>query len=259
MADRRDKSAKRRLAAGLRVVFATVAFALHAAMAQGQQAGRIDLPGCVALYESGEYQAAVDSLKLLLPELPDSDQAEAYKYLAFSYVMLDMISKARDNFTQMLTEYPSAEIDTISVPPNITVVFKQVKTEKELEEQKAKVSEKSSADWQKRRKTVLTTGVVSGVVALAGAGVGALFLNQAHASYALYDGIHDPSRIDEIAKYRNQTQTQYYSCDASFAVAGLALVYSVCSLTYSAVAHPPKNTKVSVRFQGDGVAVCYGF
>jgi hypothetical protein len=233
---------------------------IAAAPAVAQTATSTDLSRYVLLYENGEYQKAIDSIRVLLPKLTDNkEQAEAYKYLAFSYVMLDMISKARDNFTQMLTEYPSAEIDTISVPPNITVVFKQVKTEKELEEQKAKVSEKSSADWQKRRRTVLTTGVVSGVVALAGAGVGALFLNQAHASYALYDGIHDPSRVDEITKYRNQTQTQYYSCDASFAVAGLALVYSVCSLTYSAVAHPPKNAKLSVKFSGDGVAVCYGF
>ena len=64
---------------------------------------------CIYLYENGEYQKALDSLKSLVPGLSDKDRlAEAYKYMAFAGVMLDMISAAKENFAKALQEWITA-------------------------------------------------------------------------------------------------------------------------------------------------------
>jgi len=114
---------------------------------------------CVYLYENGEYANAVDSLKSLIPSLDKSDQSQAYKYLAFSYVMLDMINKAKAKFEDLLHENPQFEIDTVLIPPNITIVFKQVKQEKELqlaEEKIASGSPNGTLIWS----TASATGLI---------------------------------------------------------------------------------------------------
>jgi len=102
---------------------------------------------CVFFYENGNYNKAVDSLKSLLPHLPEKEKPEAYKYLAFSYVMLDMVNSAKKHFDTLLTNLPDMNIDTVSIPPNITVVFKQAKLEQELKLEKAKKKRGPTALW----------------------------------------------------------------------------------------------------------------
>lgn len=122
---------------------------------------RSKLDICIYLYENGKYQEAVDSLKALLPQVTDPDeQADAYKYLAFSYVMLDMVNQAKRNFDSLLIKFPKAEIDTISVPPNITVVFKQSKLERQLVEEKELEKKKG-----KKRMIYIVGGVSAAAVA----------------------------------------------------------------------------------------------
>ncbi|MFH1759589.1 MAG: hypothetical protein ABIA63_00680, partial [bacterium] len=95
------------------------------------------LDSCIRYYEDGEYQKAVDGFKSLLPLAKGSmEQQLVYEYLAFSYVMLDMIETAKSSFKEALTEFPDMKIDTISVSPNISVVFNQAKMEHDLEKQK---------------------------------------------------------------------------------------------------------------------------
>jgi hypothetical protein len=138
--------------------------------AEGSSRSKLDL--CIYLYENGKYQEAVDSIKALLPKIEDPlVQAEAYKYLAFSYVMLDMVNQAKTNFDSLLVKFPKAEIDTVSVPPNITVVFKQSKLERQLEEGKALEKKRS------KRRMIWIIGGTS--VAAAAVGTTVYFITRA--------------------------------------------------------------------------------
>jgi tetratricopeptide (TPR) repeat protein len=85
-------------------------------------------------YKDGDYQKAADSLQAILPSLTvPKDQMEAYKYLGFSYGMLNLIDKSKTVFKTALEKYPSMDIDTLEVPPNIAIIFKQAKLEKKIE------------------------------------------------------------------------------------------------------------------------------
>jgi tetratricopeptide (TPR) repeat protein len=117
------------------------------------------LDSCIIYYQDGEYIKSVDSLKALLPSLSKKDDlATAYKYLAFSYVMLEMVNTARETFNKALEEYPEMELDTVKIPPNITAVFKEVKKEKGLQKQKRE-------RYDKRKKYCIIGGL-STVVAV---------------------------------------------------------------------------------------------
>src|SRR5512136_753099 len=91
-------------------------------------AAKSRLDSCISYFKDGDYQKAVDSINLLLPLITDRRQeAEAYKYLGFSYIMLDKIDKAKEYFSVALEKFPGMTIDTLEVPPNIASIFKLAK------------------------------------------------------------------------------------------------------------------------------------
>ena len=103
------------------------------AFAQGESA-RSRLESFVSFYKDGEYQRTADSLQALIPLLADSaDLVEGYKYLGFSFGMLNWIDKSKEVFKTAMEKYPDMDIDTLEVPPNITLIFKQAKLEKKIE------------------------------------------------------------------------------------------------------------------------------
>lgn len=96
--------------------------------------GRERLNSYISFYQDGDYRKAADSIDALIPMLTDpEDQMNAYKYLGFSYAMLNRIDKSKDAFKTALKKYSAMEIDTLEVPPNITIIFKQAKLELKLE------------------------------------------------------------------------------------------------------------------------------
>ena len=112
------------------ILLALAVFCLPRPVFPGES-GAGALEPCIVLYEDGKYAEAQDSLKALLPRLKkESEIAECYKYIAFTAVMLDMIEAAKKNFKEALLKYPEMTLDTVSVSPNIVVVFNQVKTER---------------------------------------------------------------------------------------------------------------------------------
>ncbi|MBN1129632.1 MAG: hypothetical protein JXA71_11630 [Chitinispirillaceae bacterium] len=143
------------------------------------------LDSCITYYQDGEYQKAVDSLKALLPLIADpAVEAEAYKYLGFSYVMLDMINKAKDFFRVALEKFPQMLIDTLEVPPNITIVFKQAQLEKKMAK-----GEILDQEVQRRNEKRLVVATVLTATGAAANGIGGYFLFHAHRSYRHYHAI----------------------------------------------------------------------
>jgi tetratricopeptide (TPR) repeat protein len=83
-------------------------------------------------YNNGEYEHAIQELEdalQFLKQLTQSDQVEAYKYLAFSYVAFGENEKAKQQFKKALTLDPNLELDPATVSPKIIKVFEEAKAE----------------------------------------------------------------------------------------------------------------------------------
>ncbi len=143
-------------------------------------------------------------------------KAECYKYLAFSAIMLDMINSAKENFKEMLTQYPDMAIDTIQVPPSITIVFKQVVTEKELEAKKAD-------EGKAGRRSRIVSAEVAGGAGFVAAGLGILFYTRESNAWDHYNQSTNPA---EITNYRNETSGNFLVSRISLAVSATAFLYA---------------------------------
>jgi tetratricopeptide (TPR) repeat protein len=165
---------------------------------------RLKLDTCISYYQDGDYQKAVDSLKAILPLIANPrEEAEAYKYLGFSYVMLDMINKAKEFFKVALDKFPQMMIDTLEVPPNITIVFKQTKIEKQME--KGELLKKDDMVRSQKRTALATVlsavGVASGVV-------GGYYLYTGYSSHRHYLSINVPMQ-DSLNYYIEKSRKEY--------------------------------------------------
>jgi len=83
-------------------------------------------------YNNAEYENAIKELEnalRYLKLLKESDQVEAYKYLAFSYVAFGNKEKAKEQFRKALVLNPKMELDPTTVSPKIIKVFEEVKSE----------------------------------------------------------------------------------------------------------------------------------
>lgn len=83
-------------------------------------------------YYNGEYEYAIRELEnamRYLEQLKQSDQVEAYKYLAFSYVAFGDRNKAKEQFKKALHLNPDLELDPATVSPKIIKVFEEAKAE----------------------------------------------------------------------------------------------------------------------------------
>lgn len=140
------------------------------------------LDSCISYYRDGDYQKTADSLKTLLPLISDRlEEAEAYKYLGFSYVMLDQLDKARDFFRVALDKFPRMTIDTLEVPPNVAVVFKQTRIERQID--KGELVEKKPPGPGRKLNVLPALCIGTGTL---GVGVGGYFFikgYQAHRDY----------------------------------------------------------------------------
>jgi tetratricopeptide (TPR) repeat protein len=170
---------------------------------------RAKLDSCITFYQDGDYQRAVDSLKALLPFISDrQEEADAYKYLGFSYVMLEMIDKAKEFFRVALDKFPQMVIDTLEVPPNITVVFKQTKLESQME--KGEILDKKVQDIRQRRWVL---GTALGITGLFSGAAGAYFVGKGFESKKRYDNYlppagHPPVQ-DSLERYDSDRRREF--------------------------------------------------
>lgn len=213
--------------------------------AGGAAKSRLDT--CISYYKDGDYQKAVDSINLVLPLLTDRRQeAEAYKYLGFSYVMLDKIDKAKEYFSVALNKFPGITIDTLEVPPNVASIFKLAGFEA-----RGVVAEKkkpAAASAGRGRRTVLA-GTLTGAGALC-AGTGVYFFIKGRQAYREYNNTIN----DFNPPWKRMTRDVIIGSCATGAAAG-ALYFGLRLLF-----RKEENFKnVGISAEGDRLAVTVGF
>jgi tetratricopeptide (TPR) repeat protein len=176
------------------------------------------LDTCVSYYQDGDYQKAVDSLKALLPLISDRrEEAEAYKYLGFSFVMLDMINKAKEFFKVALEKFPKMVIDTLEVPPNITIVFKQTKLETQLE--KGEIFDKKVQEGNQKRVVFATILTSAGAIST---GVGGYFLYRGYIAHQDYKNADQ-----DFDRYWNDMQKDLIIGGCATGVAAVTLYFGL--------------------------------
>ena len=218
-------------------------------ISSADESAKAKLDSSITYYQNGEYQKAVDSIKAIIPLISDKrDEAEAYKYIGFSYCMLDMISKAKDFFRVALEKFPQLMIDTLEVPPNITIVFTQTKLETQME--KGELIEKDKQDNSPVIATIFgATGVVSGVV-------GGYFLYSGFKARLNYAKLGKDSPLDRF-DYYDKKQRNYFIIGGS--TLGFTCV-SALTAVYFAVKKPSaKKPRASLDLHGNKVVFTFMF
>ncbi|MBN2036658.1 MAG: hypothetical protein JW768_07960 [Chitinispirillaceae bacterium] len=189
-----------------RVVIIAVWFLGICSVSFADESTKAKLDSCILYYQDGEYQKTVDSLKALLPLISNrQEEIEAYKYLGFSYVMLDMISKAKEFFRVALEKFPAMVIDTLEVPPNITIVFKQTQLETKMA--KGDILDK---DVQRRNEKRVITATVIAATGTVAAGVGGYFCYRGYRSRDHYFNVNaeDPDRQEQLDYWGEKFQRE---------------------------------------------------
>jgi tetratricopeptide (TPR) repeat protein len=215
-----------------------IPLALWGAAMEGPGHSRLEF--CISDYKDGDYQKAADSLQVLLPLLSDpEDQVEAYKYLGFSYGMLNRIEKSKTIFKTVLEKFPGMDIDTLEVPPNIAIIFKQAKLERKIETIDTLNSAKPRIVVQKRN-IVAPVLLLTGAILSAGAG-GNLFY-YGNQQYQKYKSLDNPDQ-NALDRYYSDYRNSYI---AGAACAGVSAVLLPVSLyLFMKKDHGKKDASVS--------------
>lgn len=81
----------------------------------GAQEADEDLQRAVALYENGDWEQAAGALEGLLDQgrLSQTGRTEAFKTLAFTYILLDDQANAVETFKEIVREDPEFDIDSL--------------------------------------------------------------------------------------------------------------------------------------------------
>jgi tetratricopeptide (TPR) repeat protein len=196
----------------------------------------------IGYYVDGEYRRAADSLQTILPRITDENmEATAYKYLGFSYVMLDRIPEARESFGAALQKFPGIELDTLEVPPSISVVFKEVKLSQRVEK----------AESGTRR---LTAGILMGA-GMVSSGAAGYLLYESKRSYEAYQGVSSRNQALMDRHYDSHVRTL-----AAGVGLGAAALIMLPTSVYLFFDRGEKNqTSIRLRLTPSSAAVCWHF
>jgi len=222
----------------------------------GQENVRPRLDACIGHYTDGDYQKAIDSLTTVIHSLTSpEDLMEAYKYLGFSYGMLNMIDKSKETFKIALNKFRSMTIDTLEVPPNIAIIFNQAKLEKKLEALSSEKQRKQSpAPVVVYRKKNVTAPILllTGSFLCVGASAYCLFYaNDQNQKYKTLN-VPDQALLDKYySNYRNLLI-------AGVACAGASIVMLPISIYLFAKKEPALKT-LSLGFVNGQWALQYSF
>jgi tetratricopeptide (TPR) repeat protein len=224
-----------------------ILFACCSANAGSTTTAKFD--SCITYFQDGEYQKAADSLKALLPLIADrTEEAEAYKYLGFSYVMLDMINKAKVFFRVALEKFPQMVIDTLEVPPNIAIVFKQTQLETKMA--KGEILDKEVQARNEKRVITATVLTVTGALS---SGIGGYYLYRGYNSYHDYQGYSEPDQ-EVFDSLKAQYSKEYWIGGAA---AGIGIVQlGIATWLYF---KKPSSKKISMYYRSGEFGLAWHF
>lgn len=203
---------------------------------------------CISSFREGYYQKTIDCLNDLMVTLPNqSDTVEALKYLGFCYGMLNRIDMAKDYFNKALEKDPKMELDTLEFPPNITLIYNQIKLERKLQ----KID---SVPLVKKKSPVIP-------VLMLGAGLvtavpGGYFLMHAKDLYDVYNQKNPPRSQSTLDKeWSSYTSSLIKGCVFG-GVSAVLLPVSLYLLLHNEKG-PGKN--VSLMVEKNRLVVAYAF
>jgi hypothetical protein len=203
--------------------------------------GRTQLKSCISAYKDGDFQKAADNLQALLPSLSHpKDQMEAYKYLGLSYGMLNQIDKSKEVFKTFLNKYPDMDIDTLEVPPNIAIIFKQAKLENKIE--KIDTTRKGNTQIIVQKKNIVAPVIVLSA-AIASAGVGGNLFLYGNQQYQKYKSVTNADEVSLMDRYYNNSLYSYIGGAACLAATAVLLPVSIH--LFMKKDHPKKDITVS--------------
>jgi tetratricopeptide (TPR) repeat protein len=128
---------------------------------------------CILDYRNGYYNRAVDCINDVLPKLTTlHDSLESYKMLALSYGMSNQIEKAREYFRIALEKDSTMDIDTLAFPPNIALIYTQVKQERKISRIEGASSPQPVTIDHRKKNVAAKVLLLSSAVMSAGGGAG---------------------------------------------------------------------------------------
>jgi tetratricopeptide (TPR) repeat protein len=203
------------------------------------------LKNCISNYRYGYYSRAVECINAIMQDLTTfRDSLEAYKMLALSYGMVNQIDKAKENFNLALDKNPAMEIDTLAFPPNIAIIYNQVKLEKKAVKSD---SVPNSQVVSKKRNIALPVILLSSVI-----------LSTGGAVYLCYNGYlaHEDYSKERYNQKRMDKKWDEFTYSAAGGV-GCAVISGVATwLFFRVIKH---NDAVSISGSNNRVALVYNF
>lgn len=201
---------------------------------------------CTSNYSDGYYDHAVQCIDQTLPSLTNfKDSVDAFKLLALSYGMLNQIDKAKEYFGIALDKDSAMNIDTLAFPPNITLIYNQVKLEKKMSRIETSKPPKPVVG-PKRKKTVAAPVLLSSVILFTGGAAG-LYVNS-YLTHRDYLNARDQATMDK--KWKEYT----YSIAGGI---GCTVVSGVTSWLFFRLIN--RNSAVSVSGDENSVVLTYKF
>ena len=206
---------------------------------------------CISDYRDGYYGRTIDCIDHALPKLTTfRDSVNAFKILALSYGMLNQIEKSKEYFGLALDKDSKMNIDTLAFPPNIALIYNQVKLEKKvssIKEGNPSQPVLKPAPNVKRKKSAAAPILLSSVILSTGGAAG-LYFNG-------YLARKEYSNIGNNQKMLDQKWKEFtYSIAGGI---GCTVVSGLTTWLFFRVIN--KNTAVSISGNGDKIAIVYNF
>jgi hypothetical protein len=204
------------------------------------------LKSCISDYRDGYYGRTVECIDLVLPSLTTfRDSVESYKMLALSYGMINQIENAKKYFSIALQKDSTMDIDTLAFPPNIALIYNQVRLEKKMSRIEVTSSPQPAVIHKKNGAAAAL--LLSSVV-----------LSTGGAVYLYYNGYlaHDKySKLGNNQKMLDKTWKEYtYSIAGGV---GCTVISGVTTWLFFRMIN--RNAALSVSGNENGVAVVYKF
>ena len=206
------------------------------------------LNSCISNYRDGYYGRAVECINGVMPNLRTfRDSMECYKMLALSYGMINQIEKAKEFFSIILQKDSAMEIDTLAFPPNIAIIYNQVKLEK-------KMFLIEDTSFQQPAPAVLhkKNGVAPALL------LSSVILSTGGAAYLYYNGILARNKYSTISNDQMKLDKTWKEFTYSIA-GGIGCTVISGVTTWMLFRVISRKSAVSVTGRENGVAVVYNF